>query len=107
MKASEGMNPAWFGIAILLHDQYAHQLDEYLTYLTKNGVENRPIISGNFIRQPSIAMYCKDEKPENYPGSEAIHKQGFFIGVHQIHCDDDKIKLLTSIMLAFDFAKKE
>jgi CDP-6-deoxy-D-xylo-4-hexulose-3-dehydrase len=103
MRASEGMTPAWFGIAILLHEQYGHQLDEYLAYLTANGVENRPIISGNFIRQPSIAMYCKDEKPENYPGSETIHNRGFFIGVHQVHVEDEKIQKLAEIMLGFEF----
>merc|ERR1719401_199152 len=107
MQAAEGIDPAWFGIAILLQSDFAHQTDEYLAYLSKHGIENRPIISGNFIRQPPIAMYCKDEKAENYPGSEAIHKRGFFIGIHQIHADDDKINLLTSIMLAFDFTKKE
>ena len=52
-------------------------------------------------------MYCKEEKAENYPGSEAIHKQGFFIGMYQIHADDDKINLLFSTMLAFDFTQNE
>merc|ERR1719316_1648118 len=97
------MDPAWFGIAMLLNDEYAHQLPQYLDYLSSNGVENRPIISGNFIRQPSIAMYCKDEKPENYPGSEIIHKRAFFIGVHQIHVGDEQISKLAKIMLDFDF----
>jgi len=103
MAGSKGLDPAWFGIAIHIHEKYEHQLVEYLAYLTANGVENRPIISGNFIRQPSIAMYCKDEKPENYPGSEMIHKRGFFIGVHQIVVEDSKIEKLAQIMLGFDF----
>lgn len=106
MEASEGMDPAWFGIAHLLQEEYAHQLEEYLAYLSKNGVENRPIISGNFIRQPSIAMYCKDERPENYPGSEAIHTRGFFIGVHQVFVEDEKIEKLAHIMLAFPFTER-
>jgi len=103
MKASKGMDPAWFGVAHLLSEEYGHQLEDYLAYLSKNGVENRPIISGNFIRQPSIAMYCKDEKPENYPGSEAIHARGFFIGVHQIYVEDEKIEKLAKIMLDYPF----
>jgi len=103
MEASKGMDPAWFGIAMLVHEEYAAQRDEYLEYLSKNGVENRPIISGNFIRQPSIAMYCQGEKPENYPGSEAIHNRGFFIGVHQIETPQAKIDKLASIMLSFPF----
>lgn len=104
MDASQDVDPAWFGIAVLIHEDFAHQHDEYLAYLTSNGIENRPIISGNFIRQPSIAMYCKDEKPENYPGSECIHRQGFFIGVHQVHIEDAKVKKLVSLMLDFKFS---
>merc|ERR1712054_758040 len=104
MQAAKGIDPAWFGIAVLLHAEYAHQTDDYLQYLTKNGVENRPIISGNFIRQPSIAMYCKDEKPDDYPGSEAIHNRGFFIGVHQVRVEDEKITKLVSLMLDFEFS---
>jgi len=103
MKASKGMDPAWFGIAMLLNEEYAPQLTEYMAFLTKNGVENRPIISGNFIRQPSIAKYCVGEKPENYQGSEAIHNRGFFIGVHQVFTEDAKIEKLAEIMLSFSF----
>lgn len=106
MEASKGMDPAWFGIALLLKEEFGYQLEQYLAYLTKNGVENRPIISGNFIRQPSIAMYCKDERPENYPGSEIIHSRGFFIGVHQILVEDTKIAKLGAIMLDFDFKER-
>jgi len=104
MDASDDVDPAWFGIAVLLHEGYAHQHEEYLAYLTKHGIENRPIISGNFIRQPSIAKYCEGEKPEDYPGSETIHRRGFFIGVHQVHIDDEKVKKLVALMLEFEFS---
>jgi len=103
MKASKGMDPAWFGIAMLLNAEYAPQLTEYMAFLTNNGVENRPIISGNFIRQPSIAKYCEGEKPEDYPGSETIHNRGFFIGVHQVFTEDAKVEKLAEIMLSFAF----
>merc|ERR1712137_662929 len=49
-------------------------------------------------------MYCKDEKPDDYPGSEAIHNRGFFIGVHQVRVEDEKITKLVSLMLDFDFS---
>lgn len=103
MKPSKGLDPAWFGIAVLLHRCYSHQLDSYLKYLHQRGIENRPVISGNFLRQPSIRMYCKDAKAEDFPGAEAIHSRGFFIGVHQVHIDDEKLDQLVQLMLDFDF----
>ena len=35
MQASDGTDPAWFGIGVLLHQPFAHQLREYLIYLEK------------------------------------------------------------------------
>jgi len=104
MEASEGVDPAWFGLAVLLHRPYTHQRPEFLKYLEKNGIENRPIISGNFIRQPCISTFCDEEHPENYPGAEVIHSRGFFIGVHQIPLDQTVIDKLVDVILAFPFS---
>ena len=103
MEASPGVDPAWFGVGALLNRPYAHQRREFLTYLDKNGIENRPIISGNFIRQPCIAAFCERERPENYPGAEAIHTRGFFFGIHQLALDQAVVEKLVQIILAFPF----
>ncbi|CAM4980488.1 unnamed protein product [Rotaria socialis] len=103
MEASKDVDPAWFGLGVLLHRPYAHQRLEFLKYLERNGIENRPIISGNFIRQPCISVFCNEEHPENYPGAEAIHTRGFFIGVHQIPLDQVVIDKLVDFILAFPF----
>ena len=104
MEAATGVDPAWFGVGVILHRPYAHQRLEFLKYLEKNGIENRPIISGNFIRQPCIAAFCEQERPEDYPGAEAIHTRGFFIGIHQIALEQTVIEKLVNIMLAFPFS---
>jgi CDP-6-deoxy-D-xylo-4-hexulose-3-dehydrase len=103
MEASEGTDPAWFGIGALLHRSFAHQLREYLDFLGEHGIENRPIISGNFTRQPCIATYCRGENPENYPGADVLHTRGFFIGVHQVPISDATISKLVDLMLSFPF----
>jgi CDP-6-deoxy-D-xylo-4-hexulose-3-dehydrase len=104
MEASENIDPAWFGLGVLLHRPYAHQRLEFLKYLEKNGIENRPVISGNFIRQPCISAFCDEERPENYPGAEAIHTRGFFIGIHQTSLNQTVIEKLVDIILAFPFS---
>jgi len=106
-QAAENTNPAWFGVGALLHRPYMHQLSAYLDYLTANGVENRPIISGNFVRQPAIAAYCPGERPEDYPGAEVIHTRGFFIGVHQVRVDDATVAKLVDVMLGFEFVPRK
>ncbi|CAF1255810.1 unnamed protein product [Adineta steineri] len=103
VEASSGVDPAWFGIGALLHRPYSYQRLEFLKYLEENGIENRPIISGNFIRQPCIATFCEHEHPEDYPGAEVIHHCGFFIGIHQTTLDETIINKLVEIILAFPF----
>ena len=103
MKAAVGTDPAWFGVAIVLHRPFAHQLREYLEYLSKAGIENRPIISGNFVRQPMVAEALPHLRASDFPGAEVLHTRGFFIGVHQIRVSDADIEELVRVMLSFTF----
>ncbi|CAE8646439.1 unnamed protein product, partial [Polarella glacialis] len=50
-----------------------------------------------------VAMYCPDSKPQDFPGAEAIHLRGFFIGVHQVQVEDSKVQQLADLMLKFEF----
>jgi len=104
MKPARGTDPAWFGISAVLNATYKHQLRDYLTYLYAHGVENRPIISGNFVRQPCIAAFIDGvDSPDKFPGAETLHTRGFFIGVHQLHIPDATLDKLVDIMLSFKF----
>ncbi|CAF1522898.1 unnamed protein product [Adineta ricciae] len=104
MEASKNVDPAWFGLGVLLRRPYAHQHSKFLEYLMSNGIENRPVISGNFIRQPCVSVFCNTEYAENYPGAEAIHTRGFFIGVHQVPLKQSVIDKLVDVMLSFSFS---
>lgn len=101
MGASQGTDPAWFGIACVLKESFNAQLGEYLAYLSRCGVENRPIISGNFIRQPVVRDYCPTENPAEYAGAEILHSRGFFLGVHQLPISQEKVQKLVDIMLSY------
>ena len=103
MRASSGTDPAWFGLGVLLNAPHASRLREYLAYLSTAGVENRPVISGNFVRQPMIAAALPHLRAADFPGAEAVHGRGFFIGVHQLPIPDADIMKLVDVMLGFDF----
>ena len=104
MRAAPGTDPAWFGIGVVLHAPYAHQLRAYQDYLGAAGVENRPIISGNFVRQPMVTAALPHLRVADFPGAEALHTRGFFIGVHQLPVPDADIGKLVDVMLCFPFA---
>ena len=52
-----------------------------------------------------MADYCegRENNPEHYPGAEAIHTRGFFIGVHQVPLSDETIDRLAEVLLSFPF----
>jgi hypothetical protein len=87
----------------VLHRPYEHQLRAYQDHLTSAGIENRPIISGNFVRQPMIADAMPHLRVADFPGAEALHTRGFFIGVHQLPVSDASIAALVAAMLSFEF----
>jgi len=80
-KAMDKSKPAWFGMCFLLGAKYQDQYRDYLKYLTEQQVENRPIVTGNFARQPALQMMNLDVSPDDFPGADILHYRGFFIGL--------------------------
>ena len=97
--------PTQRGLALwpLLRRDLQGRLPAYLEFLTRHKVENRPIISGNFVHQPAIQALGFG-RSKGYPGSDELGTCGFFIGVHTYRLSDAQISYLADTMLAFDFA---
>ena len=55
---------------------------KFLNHLTKCGVENRPILSGNFINQPATKLYNLNSKRLVFANAQKVEDRGFFIGLH-------------------------
>ena len=72
------MFPSWFGIPVLINKKNIRK--KFLTKLEKNGVETRPIISGNFLKQPSVKKYNLLGN-QRFKNSDIVNEKGFFIGL--------------------------
>lgn len=107
LASSKSSNPAWFGFVVILRQDLHRSLSQYLQYLTQHGIENRPIISGNFVHQPAIRALGLSVDPDGYPGADELGTCGFFIGVHTYRLSDAQVRYLTDTMLAFDFNGSE
>ena len=79
---SKKIKPSWFGLPILINENYKPVKQRFLNFLTKCGIENRPIISGNFTNQPSAFLYNLNPKKEKFKNAQIIEDLGFFIGLH-------------------------
>ena len=99
MKPNKNLKPSWFGIPVLLNKKYVKFKNKYLKKVNQNGIETRPIISGNFLNQPSIKLYKLNSKREKFPIAQEIENRGFFIGLHTKEIKKKEIIKLTNNLL--------
>ena len=92
IDANNHVKASWFGIPILLSKKINR--NKFLSKIEKLGVETRPIISGNFLKQPSIKKY-KLNKKSNFKNSDIVNNHGFFIGLPTSAISDKNIKKLV------------
>jgi len=93
------LDPSWFGLPILINKKYKKNRNKFLDFLNKNGIETRPIISGNFLNQPSVKLYKLNKDKEVFKYSQDIEERGFFIGIHIDPISNKKLDLLENKLL--------
>jgi CDP-6-deoxy-D-xylo-4-hexulose-3-dehydrase len=98
----QNLEPSWFGLPILINKKYLSKKNRFLKFLNKNGIETRPIISGNFLNQPSIKLYNLNPKNEIFKGAQEIENRGFFIGIHVKKITKIELNLLEEKFLKID-----
>lgn len=72
---------SWFGFSMVLTGDLVDKRSQLVKYLRKADIECRPIVAGNFTRNPVI-KYMNYEIPEELTNADEIHEQGLFIGNH-------------------------
>jgi CDP-6-deoxy-D-xylo-4-hexulose-3-dehydrase len=93
----ENSNPAWFSLPFILNKKY--NKSDYLNFLESNNISTRPIVTGNFARQPVFKSLNYNIDPKKFKNAEIIHEQGFFIGLPSTYMSDEKISYLVNILL--------
>ena len=72
--------PSWFGLSIKILAKEKKYKDKVIKNLEKNGIETRPIISGNFADQPAAKKYKLTNK-QKFPNTDLVYENSFFIGL--------------------------
>lgn len=72
---------SWFGFSMVLTGRLAKKRDRLVKVLRDAKIECRPIVAGNFTRNPVI-KYMNYSIPEELKNADEIHEHGFFIGNH-------------------------
>tara|TARA_B100002019_G_scaffold217310_1_gene189996 strand:+ start:1498 stop:2679 length:1182 start_codon:yes stop_codon:yes gene_type:complete len=72
---------SWFGFSIILQNKNISR-NKLVSYLERNGVECRPIVSGNFTKFKKVLKYFDYRISGELKNSDYIDKKGFFVGNH-------------------------
>ena len=99
VKQSKMVSPSWFGLPIIINIKYLNKKKKFLRYLTKIGIENRPILSGNFTNQPSTQLYKLNKDGFIFSNAEKIENLGFFIGLHTNKISNSVAKYISNNLL--------
>jgi dTDP-4-amino-4,6-dideoxygalactose transaminase len=71
---------SWFGFGFTVSPESPVNRDELVAALKQARIGVRPIVAGNFLRQPVTKLMNIDEDPSNFPGADILHFNGFFVG---------------------------
>jgi len=104
---TEGMTrTVWFGFNVFINPKLGKKKVDslkFLHYLDGKGIQNRPIISGNFVRQPALKKLGMNLNPEDFPGAELVNDLGFFTGIHPIEISEEIMDKIVDIFLEYEF----
>tara|TARA_Y100000590_G_scaffold363064_1_gene420533 strand:- start:4222 stop:5427 length:1206 start_codon:yes stop_codon:yes gene_type:complete len=81
LNANKDVKASWFGLPLLLNKKYINKKSKIIKKLNNFGIDTRPIISGNFARQPAIKKYKILKKGMSFPNADYVNDLGFFIGL--------------------------
>ena len=101
-SARKYLEPSWFGLPLLMNKKFIKKKSIFLKYLNKNNIETRPILSGNFLKQPCVSLYNLNNPEKNFRNANEIDERGFFIGLPTEKYTTQKVEYLANKLLQIE-----
>lgn len=89
---------SWFGFGMVLDGDNGIR-DRFALHLRTHGIQNRPIVAGNFLRQPTIKFF-EYSVSEDIQVADRLMDNGIFIGNHH-YAIDDKLNYFEDVIKQF------
>ena len=89
---------SWFGFSLILKENAPYNRAGLVKILSRNGIECRPIVTGNFLKNKEVLKYFNYEVFGTLDASEYLDKHGLFVGNHQ-NCIKKEITFLADKLI--------
>jgi CDP-6-deoxy-D-xylo-4-hexulose-3-dehydrase len=90
---------SWFGFGFVLDESSKFSRKDVLDHLAELRIETRPIVAGNFLKNPVMKHLDFRVSGSEYI-ADKIHTQGFFVGNHHTNISEE-LNLLASALEKF------
>lgn len=87
---------SWFGFSLVIRPNSKLQRKDIIKKLKENGIEYRPIATGDFT-QNEVIKYFNYEIHNELKNAKYIHERGFFVGNHQFSIGE-QINLFKKVL---------
>ena len=94
-QAENGLS-SWFGFSMVLEGPISGRRAELVKVLNDLGIDSRPIVAGNFTKNPVIKHLDHVEIGE-LPNADKIHNDGLFVGNHHYDLEIPIKKLAEAV----------
>ena len=75
--------PSWMGLPVMVSKDAPFSAGQLMAFLESEGVETRPVVTGNIARHPVAARF-KDEFSGSFHGADEVHFRGFYLGLSPV-----------------------
>ena len=99
VEIPSNLNPSWFSMVLIINEKYVKNKKEFIKFLSKKKIETRPIISGNFMNQPSTKLFKLNAKKEKFKNADEVERRGFFIGLKTKKISKAELNYLVTNLL--------
>ncbi len=73
----------WLSFPLTIADSAPFRRKELALFLERNGIQTRPLFTGNILRQPAFNKLFPNLRPTSFPNAEVITRRSIIIGCHQ------------------------
>ena len=93
------VDACWFGFPFLIDSAINLDYKKLTRSLMQQGVDTRPIVSGNMALQPALRHFNVDLSMGPFAGAQTVHDRGLFVGCHAKPLTDSTVAGLVNLIL--------
>ena len=87
---------SWYGFSLILDGSLSGKRDQVINQLYTNGIETRPVVTGNFLKNP-VCNFMEHEVSGILTKTEKVDRNGFFVGNSHTNLENQLFKLSETL----------